>query len=180
MADGTPRQTNFAPQKDINREKEAKIPAYNSNQRTVNRIRQQNCSQMNEPSSLQGFEFSELLQMAPSGEKFMYQYSGLQDDKGFIVFVTLPAIDLRQSDDWFCDGTFLTAPNVFYQVYTIHASVDGVYFLLVYILRPDKKNKGAVRKLFFSLQETSLKLNLTDLVSLDFYLKMNIYPEKRL
>ena len=30
MADGTPRQTNFAPQKDINREKEANIPAYNS------------------------------------------------------------------------------------------------------------------------------------------------------
>ena len=133
---------------------------------------------MNEPSSLQGFEFSELLQMANSGEKFMYQYSGLQDDKGFIVFVTLPAIDfLEQSDDWFCDGTFLTAPNVFYQVYTIHASVDGVYFLLVYDLLPDKKIRELSENYSFPFRKL-IKIKSNRPRSLDFYLKMIIYPEK--
>ena len=78
MADETPRQTIFAAQKDINRETAANIPAYHSNQRTVNRTRQQNRPQMSEPSSLRGFEIPELLQMAHSGEKFMY-YDSVKD-----------------------------------------------------------------------------------------------------
>ena len=135
MADETSRQTIFAAQKDINRETAANIPAYNSNQRTVNRTGQQNRPQMSEPSSLKGFEIPESLQMAHSGEKFMYYDSGPQDEKRIIVFATLPAIDLlEESDDWFCDGTFSTAPNVFYQVYTIHAVVDSVNLPLVYVL----------------------------------------------
>ena len=157
MADETPRQTIFAAQKDINRETAANIPAYHSNQRTVNRTRQQNRPQMSEPSSLRGFEIPELLQMAHSGEKFMYYDSGPQDEKRIIVFATLPAIDLlEQSEDWFCDGTFSTAPNVFFQVYTIHALVDGVNLPLVYALLPDKKEES-YRKLLCSLPETSTK-----------------------
>ena len=56
MADEIPRQTIFTAQKDINRETADNIPAYNSNQRTVNRTRPQNRPQMSEPSSLKGFE----------------------------------------------------------------------------------------------------------------------------
>ena len=95
--------------------------------------------------------------MAHSGEKFMYYNSGPQDEKRIIVFATLPAIDLlEQSDDCFCDGTFSTATNVFYQVYTIHASVDGVNLPLVYALLPDKKEES-YRKLLCSFPETSTK-----------------------
>ena len=112
---------------------------------------------MSEPSSLKGFEIPELLQMVHSGEKFMYYDSGPQDEKRIIVFATLPAIELlEQSDDWFCDETFSTAPNVFYQVYTIHASVDGANLPLVDGLLPDKKEKS-YRKLLCSLPETSTK-----------------------
>ena len=77
--------------------------------------------------------------------------------KEFFFFETLSAIDLlEQSDDWFCDGTFSTAPNVFYQVNTIHASVDGVNLPLVYALLPDKKEES-YRKLLCSLAKTSTK-----------------------
>ena len=81
MADETPRQAIFAAQKYINRETAANIPAYNSNQRTVNRRRQQNRPQTSEPSSLKGFEVPDLLQMAHSGDKFMYFDSRPQDEK---------------------------------------------------------------------------------------------------
>ena len=121
-----------------------------------NRTRQQNCPQMREPSSLKGFEIPELLHMIHSGEKFFYYDSWHHDKKRILVLTTLSAIDLlEQSDDWFCDGTFSTAPNVFYQVYTIYASVNGVNLRLVYALLPDKKKK--YRKLLCSLPESSTK-----------------------
>ena len=112
---------------------------------------------MSEPSSLKGFEIPEFLQMAHSGEKFMYFDSGPLDEKRNIVFATLPAIDLlEQSDDWFCDETFSIATIVFYQVYTIHASVDRVNLPLVHVLLPDNKEES-YRKLLCSLPETSTK-----------------------
>ena len=111
MADETPRQATFAAQKYINRETAANIPAYN--QRTVNRRRQQNRPQTSEPWSLKGFEVPELLQVAHSGEKFIYFDSPPQDEKRIFVFATLPAIDLlEQSDYWYCDGTFSTLTGV--------------------------------------------------------------------
>ena len=75
LADETPRQKLFAAQK-TSPETAANIPAYNSNQRTVNRTRQQNRSQMSETPSLKGFEIPELLPMAHSGEKLMYYDKG--------------------------------------------------------------------------------------------------------
>ena len=104
---------------------------------------------MSEPSSLKGFQIPELLQMAHSDEKFMYYDSGPQDDERVIVFATLTTIDLlEQSDNWFCDRTSSTAPNVFNQVYTIHASVDGVNLPLVYAVLPDKKEESHQKLLF--------------------------------
>ena len=76
----------------------------------------QNRPQMSEPSSMKEFEILEILQLAHSGKKYMYYESSPQNEKN-TVFATLPAIDLlRQSDDWFRNGTFSTVPNVFYQV----------------------------------------------------------------
>ena len=88
LAHETPRQKLFAAQK-TSPETAANIRAYNSNQRTVNRTRQQNRSQMNETSSLKKFEIPELLPMAHSGAKLMYYDSGPQDEKIIIVFATL-------------------------------------------------------------------------------------------
>ena len=68
---------------------------------------------------------------------FCYNF-GLQDENWVFVFATLPGLDLL-SDDYFCDGSILTAPNVFYQIYTIYASVEGCRTPLVCALLPDKK-----------------------------------------
>ena len=84
--------------------------------------------------------------------------SGPQDEKRIIIFATLPAIDLlEQSDDWFCGGTFSTASNVFYQLYIINASVDGVNLPLVYAFLPDKKEESYQKLLSSLRQETATK-----------------------
>ena len=59
-----------------------------------------------------------------------------------MLFTTLPGLDLLSgADDWFCDGFFSTAPSVFFQIYTIHASFEGILIPIVYALPSDKKEK---------------------------------------
>ena len=79
------------------------------------------------------------------------------------MFATLPGLDLLSlSDDWFCDGTFSTAPNVFYQFYTSYASVEGCLIPFVYALLPDKKESTYCHLL------SILKVDSPKRVTIDF------------
>ena len=54
--------------------------------------------------------------------------------------IELSGIDLQSlSDDWFCDGTFSTAPIVFYQFYTI--LLKDALFLLLTLCYLTKRNQ---------------------------------------
>ena len=124
MADETPRQIIFATQKDIVENQRPEFLHTTQTKWQLTEHGNKNRPQMSEPLWLKGFEIPEILQMA-RGEKFMYYDSGPQVEKKY--FATLTAIEfLKQSDDWLCDGTFSTSPNGFYQLYTIHTSVQGV------------------------------------------------------
>ena len=125
VADEPPSQTVLSVQTDINREITAVIPSYSANQRTISRVEKENRPRMQETQSLTDFNLPELLKVTHSGERFLHFGSGPNDTKRIMVFTTLPRLDLLSSaDDWFCDGTSSTAPSVFFQKYTIHASVD--------------------------------------------------------
>ena len=118
---------------------------------------------MAEPTSLTGFELPLALQKSHDGEQFLLHDSSPQDENRVIVFATLPGLDLLSlSDDWFCDGTFSTAPNVFCQIYTIHASVEGCLIPIVYALLPDKKESTYSRLL------SILKVDSPKRVTIDF------------
>ena len=133
---------------DINRENAAVIPSYSANQTTINRVKQEKQFRMQEPQSLTDFELQELLKMTRSGERFLHFYSGPNDTKLKMVFITLSGLDLLSgADDWFCIGTFYTAPSVFFQKHTIHASVEGILIPFVYALLPDKKEETYIRLL---------------------------------
>ncbi|XP_063727137.1 uncharacterized protein LOC134854711 [Symsagittifera roscoffensis] len=148
VSDEPPRQTILSVQRDINRETAAVIPSYSANQRTINRVKQEKRPRMQEPHSLTDFELPELLKVTHSGERFLHFDSGPNDTKRIMVFTTLPGLDiLSGADDWFCDGTFSTAPSVFFQIYTIHASVEGILIPIVYALLPDKKEETYFRLL---------------------------------
>ena len=97
---------------------------------------------MQELKSLIDFELPELPKVTHSGERFLHFDYGPNDTKRIMLFTTLPGLDLLSgADDWFCDGFFSTAPSVFFQIYTIHASVEGILIHIVYALPPDKKEK---------------------------------------
>ena len=141
VADEPPRQTILSAKRDTNRETAAVIPSY-STKRTINSVKQEKLPRIQEPQSLTDFELPELLKVTHSGERFLHFDSGPNDTKRTMLFNTLARLDLLSGvDDWFCDGTFSTAPSVFFQIYTIHASVEGILILIVYALLPDKKEK---------------------------------------
>ena len=48
---------------------------------------------------------------------------------------------LNRADIWYGDGPFSFCPNIFYQLYTIHAEVHGQIVPLVYILLPSKSKQ---------------------------------------
>ncbi len=66
--------------------------------------------------------------------------SGLDDDERILVFSTDECIQLlRDSNNWFADGTFKTTPLLFYQLYTIHVYTHERMIAAVYALLPNKK-----------------------------------------
>ena len=72
---------------------------------------------MAEPTSLTGSELTLGLQKTHDGDQFLSNNSGSKDENRVIVFAMLPGLDLLSlSDDWLCDVTFSTAPNVSYQL----------------------------------------------------------------
>ena len=80
-----------------------------------------------------------------------------------IVLATLPGLDLKTlSGDWFCDATFSTASNVFYQTYAIQNSLEGCLIPLVYALLPDKKKQIIVASSLL------LKIDSPKRVTIDF------------
>ena len=83
-------------------------------------------------------EIPEPLKLTHSGDTFLYFDSGKSDSR-ILVFATLPALDLLSpSEICHCDGTFSVAPDVFYQVYTIHGVIEIAVISLVYALLPNK------------------------------------------
>ena len=106
---------------------------------------------MAEPTSLTGFELPLALQKTQDGEQLLLHDSGPQDENR-VVFATLQGLDLLTlSDDWHCDGTFSTAPHVFYQFNTIQASVEGCFIPIFTLCYPTKRNQFTVAFSVFSV-----------------------------
>ena len=57
---------------------------------------------------------------------------------------------LSKSNNWFCDGTFKVVPELFFQLYSIHAEFEGLVIPCVYALLSNKEKRTydtAFRKL---------------------------------
>lgn len=73
------------------------------------------------------------------GEQFVLYDSGVGDNARMLVFATNQSIQLlSNSADWFGDGTFKVCPEIFFQLYTIHAKINQRVIPCVYALLPDK------------------------------------------
>ena len=97
---------------------------------------------MAEPILLTGFELPLDLQKIEDEEQCLLHESGPQDENRVIVFVTLPVFDLLSlSVNWFYDGTFSTASNVFYQIYPKTLQLKDFALLLLTLCYPTKRNQ---------------------------------------
>ena len=73
-------------------------------------------------------------QTTASGEHFLKYDSGVGDGDRILVFGTGQCFNvLSTSDNWFADGTFKSCPEIFFQIYTIHALVGGRIVPCAYI-----------------------------------------------
>jgi hypothetical protein len=65
--------------------------------------------------------------------------SGIDSPARILIFSTETNLRaLTTTGHWFADGTFKTAPELFYQIYTIHALVDNI-LPFVYALLPNNR-----------------------------------------
>ena len=78
-----------------------------------------------EPQSLEDLEIPENLCKTLREELFLVRDSTVGDER-ILLFTTKSNIErLASASYWIMDGTFKTVPNIFYQLYTIHAPVGN-------------------------------------------------------
>ena len=64
--------------------------------------------------------------------------SGYGDEQRIILYATPKFLSiLGKSNNWFCDGTFKIVPDLFFQLYPIHAKFEGL--VIPYALLPNKE-----------------------------------------
>ena len=83
------------------------------------------------------------------GQQFLLFDSGHGEDR-IIIFATDENIQLlAESPSWFMDGTFKTAPELFFQLYTIHSCTANRVLPCIYALLPNKQQ--ATYTIFFEI-----------------------------
>ena len=108
--------------------------------RNINR--QQNERRPNLPRNLGDIEIIPPYNRTINGGNFLQADTGRDDENRTLIFYDRRGLEnLARSQAIFCDGTFKTVPNQFYQLYTLHGSVLGHVFPLVYSLTTRKRKK---------------------------------------
>ena len=84
-----------------------------------------------------------------NGQRFLLHDTGVGDPNRIIMFSTNQALDcLNTSDHWFDDGTFKVCPEMFFQLYSVHALINKRVSPCVFVLLPHKT--GITYQRFFN------------------------------
>lgn len=139
-----------------NEEVLANLPQRNDIIRTINRV--QNRMRPQIPNSLEDLHIVSPYTMTISGDQFLQYDSGADNNDRFIMFYTRDGLEkLCNSRMILCDGTFKTAPSLFYQLYSIHGIVNNYTFPLIYVLATRKDQA------FYTNMLTQLKSHAEDI-----------------
>lgn len=133
------------------------IPSTSALIRNVQRVRARINPTLKTPVNLEDLELTDIYKRTNNGDQFLMHDSG--GNQRFLIFSTRKNLEfLCNCDAWFCDGTFMTVPVHFQQLYTIHGFKSGKYFALVYVLIPNSKTKMYV-KVLECLKEIEPRIN---------------------
>ncbi|XP_068219196.1 uncharacterized protein [Palaemon carinicauda] len=104
-------------------------------------------------------------------ENWLLHDSGSDDEDRVLIFAAPSSLPkLGSSKHWLADGTFETCPNIFYQIYTIHAEIHGIIHPLLFALLPGKSEEIYVKMLYALLENMEalgIETDVTE-VSIDF------------
>ena len=118
----------------------ANLPSIQNIRRTIRSQKHNNDNLPPLPTSRDAIPILPIdFQTSLSGQQFLLHDSGVGDANRVFMFGSPDAVSLlEQSPHWFCDGTFKVVPELFYQLYTVHAKVGTGIFPCIYALLPNK------------------------------------------
>ena len=93
----------------------------------------------------------ERYEVSKAGEQFLIFDSGVGGNERILIFVTPQGIHfLSNKNHWFMDEKFKLCPEIFYQVYIIHALNNNQVLTCVFTLLPNKNTKMKIHTTDFS------------------------------
>lgn len=181
---GRPRHVIQQTTSGISLEAASLLPSYAASQRMIERKRKRNYVGNAAPRSRQEIAIPDELLRTTRGDNFLLWDSGPEDENRIIVFGTERNMDLLEENrHWFVDGTFKVAPELFMQLFTIHALLDNSATPLIYALLPSK-SEATYGRLFQKLVELRPNFNPISLMA-DFELACHnaaraVFPQTRI
>ena len=144
------------------------MPNINSVRRTVHRVRRRIHDGVALPTSRDGFDIPESYRTLENGEVLLLFDSGNDDADRILVFGTQQTLDvIAEADDLFLDGTFKIVPELFFQLYTVHAMTRSGYMIpCIYALLPNK-TRATYQRLLSELKRLRPDMNPTTIM-IDF------------
>ena len=129
----------------ISQEVATQLPHIRSIRRGIRRKRQGDAPAM--PADRASIQIPDKYKNLPTGERFLQYDSGATDNR-ILIFATDNSLQLLSSSDhWFMDGTFKIAPELFFQLYTVHVLHNCSTVACVYALLP-RKEEATYEELF--------------------------------
>ena len=130
----------------ISLEAARQLPTYTASQRAIERTRKKTQQPYPNPATIAEIVIPDALISTMRNSNFILWDSGEDDVNRILMFGTEEnLVILEQHRHWFMDGTFKVAPEMFFQVFTIHALVDKSALPLIYVLLQDKSEASYIR-----------------------------------
>ena len=141
-----------------------KLPKLDSVERTILNYKRTAEEYVGDPSSCADVIIPSSLKVTHRGDGFLLFDSGEGDIHRLLLFCTSNFLSiLKESSNWYCDGTFKVVPEQFMQIYTIHAEREGYIFPCVYGLL-QAKNEVTYDRMNLKLLELEPTLNPTSII----------------
>lgn len=128
------------------------LPNILSLKRSIQRLRRTINDLPREPSSFAEIAIPENSIRTLSDSAFLL-FDNQDFNERILIFATESSFNLlSQSSEWFCDGTFKTAPLLFTQLYSIHITINRKMVPVVYCLLPNKTQASYTKMLLYLFQ----------------------------
>lgn len=141
---------------EINEYALAKLPSLSSLSKKIHRKRDQHEAFPKKPTSMADFIILPPFLESLNSERFLQFDSGPAPNRVLIFFTQSNLELLESTEHWMVDGTFKSAPNHFYQLWSIHGLIRNTAVPLVYAVLPHKDTNCYTRV----LENLNMRANL--------------------